>query len=397
MDINSIIEDIQIKDNNVDNRWVVPYNPVLSRIFNAHINVEYCNSVKSIKYICKYVNKGTDQATFSVEDQDEVTRTIGKAVSGHLEIKKDQVLGRVYTVHPGNAECYYLRLLLNKIPGPTSFTALKIVAGVVKPSFQAACKALGLLEDNAHWNSTLEEASISESPNKIQDVKKQIKAEKGNIDLYLDIVNNQCLILLEDVVISISGKALLQFGFLSPSREAGFAISNHQYLKELAYNTIHLSKIVAENVPKLNQEQKEIHDKILNSITSNSVIEAEDAVHYPVEFLNTLNPPGILPHVINLKTGALIMLLRNLNPQNSAIAPSFSQIEAILNLYPPLSCDPDSVDALTLGYFKVGHSITATAKPSLNEESDNRLQVWQRLTKIVQQVWKLSNYYLSTL
>ncbi|GFX07196.1 ATP-dependent DNA helicase [Trichonephila clavipes] len=83
-----------------------------------------------------------------------------------------------------------------------------------------------------------------------------------------------CLILLEDIVISMLGKELLQFGFLSPSREARFAISNHQYVKELAYNTVHLSKIVAENVPKLNQEQKEIYDKILNSIISNSGIAA---------------------------------------------------------------------------------------------------------------------------
>ncbi|GFX50912.1 ATP-dependent DNA helicase [Trichonephila clavipes] len=103
-----------------------------------------------------------------------------------------------------------------------------------------------------------------------EDVKKQIEAQQGNIDLYLDIFYNKCLILIEDIVISISGKALLQFGVLSLSREAIFAISNHQYVKELAYNTIHLSEIVAENVPKLNQEQKEIYDKILNSIVSNS-------------------------------------------------------------------------------------------------------------------------------
>ncbi|GFR24926.1 ATP-dependent DNA helicase [Trichonephila clavata] len=223
-----------------------------------------------------------------------------EAVSGYLEIKKDQVLGRVYTVHPGNAECYYLRLLLHKIRGPKSFNALKIVAGVVQPSFQAACRALGLLEDDTNWNSKLEEASISESPHKIrelfaiilvfcqvgdplklwekhrdslaEDVKKQFEAEQVNIDLYLDIVYNQCLIPLEDIVISVSGKALLQFGFLSSSREAGFAISNHHYRKELAYDTVHLSKIVAENVPKLNQEQKEIHDDGHEQISSRPVL-----------------------------------------------------------------------------------------------------------------------------
>ncbi|KAI8430431.1 hypothetical protein MSG28_000708 [Choristoneura fumiferana] len=64
---------VNIKGVELDNRWVVPFNPVLSRIFNAHLNVEYCNSVKSIKYVCKYVNKGSDQATIALEDgKDEV-------------------------------------------------------------------------------------------------------------------------------------------------------------------------------------------------------------------------------------------------------------------------------------------------------------------------------------
>ena len=53
----------------IDNKWVVRYCPILSKIFNAYINVEYCNTVKSIKHICKYVNKGSDQAVFGVERQ----------------------------------------------------------------------------------------------------------------------------------------------------------------------------------------------------------------------------------------------------------------------------------------------------------------------------------------
>ena len=51
-----------------------------------------------------------------------------------------------------------------------SFTALKTIAGVVQPTFQAACRALGLLEDDAHWDRTREEASISDSPNKIREL-----------------------------------------------------------------------------------------------------------------------------------------------------------------------------------------------------------------------------------
>lgn len=53
----SIVRKVRNVDGVVDNRLVVLYQPLLSNNFKAHINVVYCNSVKSIKYICKYVNK----------------------------------------------------------------------------------------------------------------------------------------------------------------------------------------------------------------------------------------------------------------------------------------------------------------------------------------------------
>ncbi|XP_044019163.1 uncharacterized protein LOC122859540 [Aphidius gifuensis] len=56
----------------IDNRWIVPYSPVLLRAFDCHINIELCHSVKAIQYICSYINKGSDQAAFSVESRDEI-------------------------------------------------------------------------------------------------------------------------------------------------------------------------------------------------------------------------------------------------------------------------------------------------------------------------------------
>lgn len=64
---------VHVRKHDLDNGWVVPYNPVLLRHFDAHINVEYCNDIKAIKYILKYINKGTDQAAISLERElDEI-------------------------------------------------------------------------------------------------------------------------------------------------------------------------------------------------------------------------------------------------------------------------------------------------------------------------------------
>jgi len=41
-------------------------------MFDAHINIELCSSIKSIQYVTKYINKGSDQATFSIQSPDEV-------------------------------------------------------------------------------------------------------------------------------------------------------------------------------------------------------------------------------------------------------------------------------------------------------------------------------------
>ncbi|XP_071575058.1 uncharacterized protein [Temnothorax nylanderi] len=351
---------VEINGIELDNRWVVPYNPVLLRIFNAHINVELCNSVKSIKYICKYVNKGSDQAVFALESEknevkmyengryissseavwrilafpiherypsvfhlnvhlengqrvyfnsinlierinnppqttllaffelcktDEFAKTLlyyevpsyyvwknneferrkrGKDVDGWLGIKKDHVLGRVYTIHPNNTECYYLRLLLHEIRGPMSFLDLRTVNGVLCPTFQSTCKALGLLEDDKQWDNTLEEAVLCDSSLKLrelftvmlafcqlseplslwekykdsfsEDIMRQVERElKGSAQNMIDEVYNRCLVMIEDAVMALGGQELEQYGLPQPKRFGG-VLGNRDYLRETNYD-----------------------------------------------------------------------------------------------------------------------------------------------------------------
>ena len=41
----SKIVKVNQQDIEIDNRWIVPYSPILSKTFNAHINDESCHSV----------------------------------------------------------------------------------------------------------------------------------------------------------------------------------------------------------------------------------------------------------------------------------------------------------------------------------------------------------------
>lgn len=61
----------------LDNRWIVPFNPFCTLHFECHINVECAICFGSMKYLNKYIDKGGDCGTISLQDQsDEVKQYI---------------------------------------------------------------------------------------------------------------------------------------------------------------------------------------------------------------------------------------------------------------------------------------------------------------------------------
>lgn len=70
----------------------------------------------------------------------------------------------MYSCSPREGERHFLRLLLNHIPGPTSFEFLRTYEGVVYPTFKQACLARGLLLDDNEHRAALEQAVHYQMP-----------------------------------------------------------------------------------------------------------------------------------------------------------------------------------------------------------------------------------------
>lgn len=97
-------------------------------------------------------------------------RKRGIPVEGYNGVFQDNTIGRVYTVHPKNAECFFLRLLLHQIRGPTCFEDVKTVDNYICETYREACQRLGLLENDNHWDFALQEAVQTATAEQIRDL-----------------------------------------------------------------------------------------------------------------------------------------------------------------------------------------------------------------------------------
>jgi hypothetical protein len=94
-------------------------------------------------------------------------RKQGKPVPGYPGIYSTDAIGRIHSVHPSNDECFYLQLLLVNMHGSTSFQHLRTIDGELCGSYREASYRLQLLENDVHWDQTLNGAVISSQAHQI--------------------------------------------------------------------------------------------------------------------------------------------------------------------------------------------------------------------------------------
>ena len=410
----------------LNDTWVVPYNPYLAVRYNAHINLEICITIQSVKYLFKYVYKGPDKASVKLihadvglpetpphnnaprnideianyvdsryvsactalwhifgynmarhhpavyrlqlhlpnqqlihyeegneenalrqaaerhtmltayfqRVSDELLRpldnqTLGLDPNGNIYPTASQLtyhefpnyytwnanqhewsrrkrphqsdtVGRIYAAHPSSGERFYLRILLNKVPGATSFDDLRTVNGTLFPTFKETCSQLGLLANSEEWKDCLLEAASTLMPQQLRDlfvtiiVINNAENPKGLWELRItdistladcmsedfrlhrvhfnDGINDavtsedidQTLHSLESLIriLTDDAKGLVDFELPLPNHPLRHRTDNPLILREMLYNQITEANVAAANVSKMNAQQKFVFDTI---------------------------------------------------------------------------------------------------------------------------------------
>ncbi|CAB3260103.1 unnamed protein product [Arctia plantaginis] len=235
---------VQNQEIEIGNEFIVPYCPLLSRIFETHANVESCHSAKSIKYLCKYVTKCSVMTVFGIASE-----------NANDEISNFQ-------------------------------------------NGQIPCQLLGLLENDSHWDLTLADSVVSSNAYQIrtlfaiiittcfpsqpiqlwnkykddicEDILHRLRIQTNNPDIQItDEIYNEGLILIEDQCLTIANKLLIEVGMIAPNRSMHDAF-NQELNRELQYNVDTLQEFVRNNVPLLNEQQKQVYETLMQAVDNNT-------------------------------------------------------------------------------------------------------------------------------
>ncbi|GJV76911.1 DNA helicase [Tanacetum coccineum] len=209
-------------------------------------------------------------------------------------MKTKKSLGRLSYVHPNSGEPFYFRMLVSHQKGCKSPTEVRTVHGYVFPTYKAACEALGLLGDDKEWDIALDESIMSASsvelrtlfaqiliycdvsnPLKLRtkywtamkdDIPAKVSEATGILNYYVNTHELQGYILYElEAILNGFGKSVKDFGLPPPPERLLKDLRNKLLMEERNYKRDLLMHDVANFLPQLNHDQKEIYNLIINA------------------------------------------------------------------------------------------------------------------------------------
>ncbi|XP_071729153.1 uncharacterized protein [Rutidosis leptorrhynchoides] len=109
--------------------------------------------------------------------------------------KAGRVVGRMHFVPPKSGECYYLRILLNKVIGPTCYEDIQTVNGTLFDTFKEACYDMGLLNDDKEYIDSIRETHQWASDDLMHEVPEQLKS--NDLERLKKVLHNIALAKIE--------------------------------------------------------------------------------------------------------------------------------------------------------------------------------------------------------
>ncbi|XP_028777507.1 uncharacterized protein LOC114734111 [Neltuma alba] len=212
--------------------------------------------------------------------------------------EKGFAIGRITHTPPSLGELYYLRILITKVRGPTSFEDIRTVDGVVYPTFRAACHALGLLDDDNEYINGIKEASLwasgsmlrkmfvsmllSSSLSRPEFVWEQTSKVLSEDLLFIsrdDPMSSSVFISDRDreeaalkeieLLLQHNGKSLIDYPSLPfPSSVPLIDVRNYLILQELNYDRDALSLESRRLICLLNLDQRKVFDIVMSALNS---------------------------------------------------------------------------------------------------------------------------------
>ncbi|CAH2017253.1 unnamed protein product [Acanthoscelides obtectus] len=276
---------IHIGRRTVDNSWVVPYNAYLLEKYEAHINVEACSSMKSVKYLLKYIYKGFDRAQIVVRtvEEDGQTTTIQEPMYNEIQMFLDvryvsapEAMWRIYTFEMHDMSHAIIKLFVH-LPNMQQvyFNTNSTIPDVVERAATQHTTLTGWFALNTQDEEARQYTYVQIPYNyvwKITQTRIWVERQRHQNIIILDYIRrlndndlayNYALAYINRYL-ALQGKSNRDFQLLLPTGPVEHLIED-----EYDYDQSEEQEIANRNIPLLNQEQRRIFTDILLAVNEN--------------------------------------------------------------------------------------------------------------------------------